>query len=435
MPLAIPELASQSDISALATLVAESNLIALALADHERLLFANAAFGCLFGRPAGLTDVSLLDLLVPADRERVGAALRSAEEPPPTCVATASRGEHATFEVELHCERVTCEHRALLAIFAQDITDRFRTEAQLNLLAYSDPLTGLPNRAMFADRIRQAAMASRRTGRGFSVIMLDLDGFKAVNDAHGHDAGDLVLRRVASRLQAGLRDSDTAARLGGDEFAVLLPDLAIRAAATAVAERLVGAASQPIALRSSNVRVGASAGIACYPEHAVTVDQLLSAADAALYAAKRRGRGCVEWAVAALPEETTPELLTWTAALDVGMPEIDEQHAKLAGLLNKLAVALRNGEDHIEIFREIIHYTAFHFATEERLMQACHYDGAASHEDMHRRLLDDLRSLRLEKGVSLSVGLTLRYLQEWLLRHVDGADRDLAAALRAARLG
>jgi hemerythrin len=101
-------------------------------------------------------------------------------------------------------------------------------------------------------------------------------------------------------------------------------------------------------------------------------------------------------------------------------------------LLNELADALRNGQKHAAIFREIVRYADFHFATEERLMLTCRYDGAVAHQDMHRRLMDDVRSLRLDEAEGVSVSLTLRYLQEWLLRHIDGADRDLAAALLAA---
>jgi hemerythrin-like metal-binding protein len=121
----------------------------------------------------------------------------------------------------------------------------------------------------------------------------------------------------------------------------------------------------------------------------------------------------------------------WSVAHEVGVREIDEQHAWLVSLLNDLAAALRNGEPHDAALKEVIRYTGFHFATEERLMRGSSYHGAAAHRDMHRRLLEDLRGLRLD-GAKVSVSLIVRYLQEWLLRHVDGADRDLAAALTGA---
>jgi diguanylate cyclase (GGDEF)-like protein/hemerythrin-like metal-binding protein/PAS domain S-box-containing protein len=432
MQTVLAEIAPGTDAERLAALVTNSNLIAIGLAKRNHIVFANAAFGRLFERPGGLSGMPIRDLLMPAHRERIDAILRNDSGALPPCVAEAFRGDSTTFEVELQFEQLPHSGEALLAIFAQDVTDRFRAAKQLNLLAYSDPLTGLANRALFTDRLRQAALATRRTGQAFAVLMLDLDGFKQINDRHGHDAGDLVLQRIASRLLAGLRDSDTCARLGGDEFAVLLPTLKSAANATAVAERLTELARQPIDLGQFVVKVGASAGIAICPEHAGTIDLLLSAADGALYAAKRNGGDRVAWATTMSAADTAPAPLVWNVAHEVGVREIDEQHARLAALLNELAGALRNGQEHAAIFREIIRYTSFHFATEERLMHTCHYDGTATHHDMHRRLLDDLRSLRLEQGERVSVSLTLRYLQEWLLRHVDGADRDLAAALRAA---
>jgi diguanylate cyclase (GGDEF)-like protein/hemerythrin-like metal-binding protein len=419
----------RTETSALAALVVDSDLVALALTDQGRILFANAAFNRLFERSGGLADVRIVDLLLPADREPLCAALRAADELPPMCVAKAFRGASVTFDVALHFERVVHDGRPHLALYAEDVTERFRTEAQLNLLAFTDPLTGLANRAMFADRLRQAALTTRRTGHGFAVIMLDLDRFKPINDRHGHEAGDLVLQRIASRLLACVREIDTVARLGGDEFAVLLSGLTLRTDTNTVAERLINVASQPIGLGTFEVEIGASVGLAVYPVHALTVDHLLVVADAALYAAKRNGRGCVVWAPPVSAAEAAPAPLIWNVSHEVGVHEIDEQHANLAALLNTLSSALCNGREHAALLEEVVRYAGFHFATEEGLMRSCGYEGEAAHRDMHRRLLDDLGSLRLDEDVSIS--LAARYLNTWLLRHVDGADCDLAAALRA----
>jgi diguanylate cyclase (GGDEF)-like protein/hemerythrin-like metal-binding protein len=427
----LPKFRQRIDAASVASPLINSNLIALALVDGEQLLFANAAFDRLFGRPGGATNISFLELLPPADRDQIAEALRAPNGPPPATLARAFRGDSATFEAELHFERIVVEGEPLLAVFAQDVTDRFRAEAQLNLLAYSDPLTSLGNRAMFADRLRQAVLASRRLTQCFAVLVLDLDGFKSVNDIHGHEAGDLVLQRIAARLQASLRDTDTIVRLGGDEFAVLLLDLKARADAMTAADRLVQIARQPISLGAAEVRVGCSAGIAIFPEHASTVDQLLAAADKALYVAKRRGRGCAVWATAATPAESMPQPLPWNASYETGFRLIDAQHMRLMSLLNILVGALRNGEEHAGALTDVVAYTEFHFSAEERLMRQCGYAGAAAHRDLHRRLLEDLHGLRMD-GAAVSVGLIARYLREWLLRHVDGADRDLAAALRAA---
>ncbi|HEX3996403.1 MAG TPA: sensor domain-containing diguanylate cyclase, partial [Acetobacteraceae bacterium] len=317
---------SQTSAETLAALLISSNLIALALADHDRLLFVNAAFRRLFDHAGGLTGVSILDLLLPAHREQVGTALRAANSAPPLCVAEAFRGETKTFELELRFEQAMCDGTPLLAIFAQDVTDRYRVEAQLNLLAFSDPLTGLGNRAMFADRLRHAMLLARRTRQSFAVLALDLDNFKPVNDRHGHAAGDLVLQRIAARLLACLRDTDTVVRLGGDEFAMLIPNLAARADAMTTANRLIALAKQPIGFGKLALRVGASIGIAICPEHANTVDHLLAAADRALYVAKRRGRGRAVWATEAAVSEVMPAPLVWNVAHEIGIREIDDQH-------------------------------------------------------------------------------------------------------------
>jgi hemerythrin-like metal-binding protein len=125
-----------------------------------------------------------------------------------------------------------------------------------------------------------------------------------------------------------------------------------------------------------------------------------------------------------------PAALIWSAAHALGVQEIDEQHAKLGALLNALAAALQEGEDHTAALRAIVRFTEFHFAAEERLMAAHQCDGAAAHREAHQRLLEEIRAFRPD-GDGVSVGVALRYLQEWLLQHVDGPDQELAEALRA----
>ena len=175
---------SQASAELLAALLISSNVIAL----HWRITTACSSStprSAVCSTGLGLTDVSILDLLLPAHRERVGNAMHTANGSSPVCVAEAFRGETKTFDLELRFEPVMCDGKALLAIFAQDVTDRYRVEAQLNLLAFSDPLTGLGNRAMFADRLRHAMLIARRTGQSFAVLAMDLDNFKPINDCHG----------------------------------------------------------------------------------------------------------------------------------------------------------------------------------------------------------------------------------------------------------
>lgn len=162
--------------------------------------------------------------------------------------------------------------------------------AELVDLATTDPLTGLPNRRALRAGMTRELDHARRRGAPLSLILLDLDHFKAVNDEYGHLAGDLVLRQVGKILQSQVRSTDMAGRHGGEEFAVLLPDTG-HDAALGTAERVRSALSHtPIEFQGHTVRVTASLGVVTYPEHGLTSEELVRRADVALYAAKRAGR-------------------------------------------------------------------------------------------------------------------------------------------------
>jgi diguanylate cyclase (GGDEF)-like protein len=152
--------------------------------------------------------------------------------------------------------------------------------------ALRDVLTGLPNRALFTDRVERALMAARRDGSHPVVMLLDLDRFKEVNDTLGHHAGDELLRLIGPRIASVLRSSDTVARLGGDEFAVLLPDAPSSAAGVEVAEKILQALAAPFAVEGAELEVGASLGVAAYPTHGEDVETLVQRADVAMYGAK-----------------------------------------------------------------------------------------------------------------------------------------------------
>jgi diguanylate cyclase (GGDEF)-like protein len=185
----------------------------------------------------------------------------------------------------------TRDEQDLLSSFAEHVslalTDARRVDTMLHQ-ALHDALTGLPNRALFTDRLQHALTAARRRGTACGVVMLDLDRFKAVNDSMGHAAGDELLLAVAQRLSGALRAADTAARLGGDEFAVLLEDLGSVDEALLVAERVTDALREPIAVHGREVLVTAAAGIAVGSAGA---SELLRQADVAMYRAKARGKG------------------------------------------------------------------------------------------------------------------------------------------------
>ena len=185
-----------------------------------------------------------------------------------------------------------------------DITQSKAYEARVERAAFHDALTGLPNRVLLADRLRQAMAAAQRQQQAVAVAYLDLDGFKAVNDAHGHDAGDEVLKAVAQRLTEAIRATDTAARLGGDEFVVLLTPLPAPEAGRATCERLLRAILEPVRLSSGRtVQVGSSIGVAHYPLDGVDAEVLMSRADQTMYECKRAGRCRIRWLNGALPPD------------------------------------------------------------------------------------------------------------------------------------
>jgi diguanylate cyclase (GGDEF)-like protein len=171
-----------------------------------------------------------------------------------------------------------------------------RHAAENEYLALHDPLTDLPNRSLFHDRVNQAILAGKRSGSGVSVIILDLDRFKEVNDTLGHHTGDLLLQELGSRLRHVVREVDTVARLGGDEFGVLVPSASDTTAGAEVATRILSALSEPFALQGLSLEVEASLGVALYPDHGSDVGVLLQRADVAMYVAKVKKSGCEVYA-------------------------------------------------------------------------------------------------------------------------------------------
>lgn len=171
-----------------------------------------------------------------------------------------------------------------------DITQRKEAEELLRHKAQSDPLTDLPNRALFYDRLQMSMTQARRYGDEFALLYIDLDHFKSINDGMGHAAGDELLVETARRLRLLVRESDTVARLGGDEFAVILPKISGAAEAEDVARRIVGSLAQAFLLDAGEACISASVGIAIYPVHGEDMDVLKRNADAALYAVKAHGR-------------------------------------------------------------------------------------------------------------------------------------------------
>lgn len=175
----------------------------------------------------------------------------------------------------------------------RDISERIEAAERLRHMAHHDTLTNLPNRALFSDRLQHALATANRDKKRMALMFIDLDRFKHINDTLGHNVGDLLLKEATRRMLGCVRESDTVARIGGDEFMVLLPAIEKQEYAMMVAEKIRHALCQPLDLAGNNISISSSLGIAVYPEHGVTEEELIKHADDAMYAAKQAGRNIV----------------------------------------------------------------------------------------------------------------------------------------------
>lgn len=173
-----------------------------------------------------------------------------------------------------------------------DISRLKEHEAELDRVAHYDPLTGVPNRRLFSDRLNQATTHARRNGMPLAVCFLDLDGFKPINDQFGHEAGDKMLIEVAQHLRGALRAGDTLARIGGDEFVLLFTDLTTDQECPAILDRVLASVATPVTISGQPVSVSASIGVTLFPHDDSDADSLMRHADMAMYQAKKSGKNC-----------------------------------------------------------------------------------------------------------------------------------------------
>ena len=204
-------------------MLAASRSIPFAVVRQGRFAFANPAFNALLRADRGILGVPLADVIAAASQAAMRKALSAPAETPATFLGRVNRLDGTSFDAELLLAQETLDGKPATCVFGADITWRRVSEKHLNALAYTDLLTGLPNRAMLLDRLRDAIVEARGNAAGLAVFMADLDGLKRANDTFGHQAGDVVLQVTAQRFLGCIRDRDTLARLGGDEFCLVLP--------------------------------------------------------------------------------------------------------------------------------------------------------------------------------------------------------------------
>ncbi len=265
--------------------------LAVAVLREGRVDWASPALLALFRlEPGAAKGKHFLELVVAEDRETTAGVLD--ETPGAESALTAFRGLRADgsqFDGELASSGFALPGGAGAVITVSDVTEPRRALGRLSSLAFRDPLTELPNRALFFDRLRQVLLDARRHGGGFAVLVADLDGFKQVNERFGPETGDALLQVAAKRLRAAAREGDTVARIGGDEFAVILARTRSVEDAESVAKRMVQAFTAPVIVETRACEVGISVGIARYPDNGRDVDVLVADADSAMHAAKRAG--------------------------------------------------------------------------------------------------------------------------------------------------
>ncbi len=239
----------------------------------------------VIGRPLGL-------IIAPGEHDELshhtlgGPSVPTRNQPNE---ALGCRKDGSSFPIEVETSQMQISERTLEIDSIRDISERKAYTEALGHQALHDALTGLPNRTLFADRMNQAIASAERAGEPRVVLVMDLDGFKQVNDTFGHDRGDALLREIGRRLKAGLRETDTVARLSGDEFALLLDGASDLPAAATAAWKIQQLCESGFVIDDEVVRLSTSIGIALFPEHGRTTDDLLQRADLAMYDAKRSG--------------------------------------------------------------------------------------------------------------------------------------------------
>lgn len=261
----------------------------------ERIAFINEAGARLLGAtdPSGVIGHRVQDFVSPD-------YLSLIRNQPGSCPAGGEAaswieerltlGDGRAVDVEIAAVPFSHEGEEALQVIIRDITEKKSANRRLEFLAHHDPLTGLANRVLFFDRLALTLYQAERDRHGAALLFIDLDHFKGVNDTFGHDAGDILLREAARRIESCLRKADSVARMGGDEFTVILSRITGDGDAVVVAEKILQALSVPVVLPGGEFSTGASIGVSMFPDDAADAESLLKKADAAMYEAKRLGR-------------------------------------------------------------------------------------------------------------------------------------------------
>ncbi|MDO8605661.1 MAG: PAS-domain containing protein [Phaeospirillum sp.] len=262
--------------------------------DDGRIRFCNQRMAQIFGvRPDELVEARFAGFLADPERwEAIQSRFNAGSDILDEEVAFSKTGGEALW-VLLTIRHILFQEQPSMLLWIYEVTDLREARERMTSMAYHDTLTGLANRRSFMDSLPTVLSHARRNEYSCALLYCDLDGFKQVNDTHGHDKGDVVLEEVANRLRACVRRGDIAARLGGDEFAVVIESAPPEAELLKFAAKIISRLSDPIIDGDFTAQVGVSIGIAVFDGHASDIESIIRAADRAMYEAKRGGKGCV----------------------------------------------------------------------------------------------------------------------------------------------
>ncbi len=314
-------------------------------------------------------------------------------------------------------------------------TEKERIRRLMDRLAFRDTLTELPNRVLLFDRINQSLARFNRDGSVFVIAVLDLDGFKEINDSLGHASGDALLKAVAQRLTNAVRHVDTVARLGGDEFALILQGVETEDEADAVLRKIIAEVARPFELGGREIRVGASIGVAFCPQDGASIHELLGRADYAMYESKRKGGSRYQISdgkMSALSSRL--ELEPLIDVVKLGFDIIDEQHEEIVACMRGILRSLSGVESKGGLRRRaeyLLQLTEEHFRTEEDLMLRYAVSGQEAHKHAHDQLLRELNEL-LPNHDGHGLTVMTHSFKDWLVPHIETQDADLVHQLKAA---
>ncbi|MEJ1361976.1 MAG: sensor domain-containing diguanylate cyclase [Candidatus Sedimenticola sp. (ex Thyasira tokunagai)] len=241
-----------------------------------------------------LMKIAAVNTLSPAEVEE--EQRRAKEEGRAYCLLKHQLATGLIRDVEIYSNPIRLKSRSLVYAIIHDVTERKVMEEQIKHLGNHDVLTDLPNRALLLDRLEVAIEKAKRYSQHIAVLFIDLDGFKAINDDLGHRMGDKLLQQISVKLQLTVRKADTVARFGGDEFVLVLTEAGSRKDIARVTNKIQATIKKPFAIDGAQLLVGCSIGIAIYPQHGTTPDQLIIESDQAMYKAKKRGGNSIHFA-------------------------------------------------------------------------------------------------------------------------------------------